>query len=249
MRLIPLCAAALLGSLPLLPGAASAEMTQAEREAFRAEVRAYLLENPEILVEALNELDQRQQAQQADADGAKLSQFGDQIFKDTASWVGGNPSGDITVVEFLDYRCGYCRKANAEVEELVKSDGNIRFVVKEFPILGDESVLASRFAISVLQLAGPEAYKKVHDRLITLRGAMNDETLGRVADDLKLDRKAILARMSSKEVTAVIDANHQLGTALDISGTPTFVVDRTLVRGYVPLDGMRQIVEGQRKDG
>ncbi|AZB63627.1 DsbA family protein [Cereibacter sphaeroides] len=246
MRLIPLGAAALAGALALAP-AARAEMSAAEREAFRAEVRAYLLENPEVLMEAFTALEQRQQLDQVNADLARLQDHASEIYTDPASWAGGNLHGDITVVEFIDYRCGYCRKANAEVEELVASDGNIRFVLKEYPILGEESVLASRFAISVLQIAGPEPYKAVHDKLITFRGDITTEALGRLADEMKLDRAAILAHMDKDEVTAVIAANHKLAETLEISGTPTFVVDRTMVRGYVPLDGMRQIVEGQRK--
>lgn len=246
MKLIPLGAAALAGALALAP-AARAEMSAAEREAFRAEVRAYLLENPEVLMEAFTALEQRQQLDQVNADLARLQDHSSEIYTDPASWAGGNLQGDITVVEFIDYRCGYCRKANAEVEELVASDGNIRFVLKEYPILGEESVLASRFAISVLQIAGPEPYKAVHDKLIAFRGDITTEALGRLADEMKLDRAAILAHMDKDEVTAVIAANHKLAETLEISGTPTFVVDRTMVRGYVPLDGMRQIVEGQRK--
>ncbi|MGP3723701.1 DsbA family protein [Cereibacter sphaeroides] len=246
MRLIPLGAAALAGALALAP-AARAEMSAAEREAFRAEVRAYLLENPEVLMEAFTALEQRQQLDQVNADLARLQDHSSEIYTDPASWAGGNLQGDITVVEFIDYRCGYCRKANAEVEELVASDGNIRFVLKEYPILGEESVLASRFAISVLQIAGPEPYKAVHDKLIAFRGDITTEALGRLADEMELDRAAILAHMDKDEVTAVIAANHKLAETLEISGTPTFVVDRTMVRGYVPLDGMRQIVEGQRK--
>ncbi|RHZ94849.1 DsbA family protein [Cereibacter sphaeroides] len=246
MRLIPLGAAALAGALALAP-AARAEMSAAEREAFRAEVRAYLLENPEVLMEAFTALEQRQQLDQVNADLARLQDHASEIYTDPASWAGGNLQGDITVVEFIDYRCGYCRKANAEVEELVASDGNIRFVLKEYPILGEESVLASRFAISVLQIAGPEPYKAVHDKLIAFRGDITTEALGRLADEMKLDRASILAHMDKDEVTAVIAANHKLAATLEISGTPTFVVDRTMVRGYVPLDGMRQIVEGQRK--
>ncbi|SNS15743.1 Protein-disulfide isomerase [[Luteovulum] sphaeroides subsp. megalophilum] len=246
MKLIPLGAAALAGALALAP-AARAEMSAAEREAFRAEVRAYLLENPEVLMEAFTALEQRQQLDQVNADLARLQDHSSEIYTDPASWAGGNLQGDITVVEFIDYRCGYCRKANAEVEELVASDGNIRFVLKEYPILGEESVLASRFAISVLQIAGPEPYKAVHDKLIAFRGDITTEALGRLADEMELDRAAILAHMDKDEVTAVIAANHKLAETLEISGTPTFVVDRTMVRGYVPLDGMRQIVEGQRK--
>ena len=239
-----LSAALLLASV--LPGRAEA-MTDAERLAFRAEVRAYLLENPEVLTEAIAILEDRQTAEAVARDVQMLAQNKAAIFEDTGSWVGGNPDGDITVVEFMDYRCGYCRKAWAEVEELIASDGNIRFVVKEFPILGESSDLSSRFAIATLQLAGPEAYKRAHDALMALRGEATKPTLERLAGDLGLDASAIMARMDAPEVTAVIQANHALAQTLDISGTPTFVIDGTMLRGYLPLEDMREIVRQARK--
>jgi protein-disulfide isomerase len=248
MKFVPAAALALMLASPAA-ALDPATMTDAERTAFRAEVRAYLLDNPEVLSEAIAVLEQRQQAAEAANDASLLQVNADAIFKDANSWVGGNPEGNITIVEFTDYRCGYCRKAHDEVAELVKSDGNIRFVVKEFPILGEQSVLSSRFAIAVRQLNGDAAYKQAHDALITLRGDATPESLGRLATELGLDAAAITARMDTPEVSAVIDANHALGERMQISGTPTFVIDQTLVRGYVPLDGMRRIVEGQRNEG
>lgn len=237
---------ALLASATLLSAPVRAEMTDAERSAFRDEVRAYLLENPEIIVEAMDVLQGREQADAAAKDRQMLAEQQAAIFDDPASWVGGNPDGDVTIVEFVDYRCGYCRKAHDEVTELVKSDGNIRLVLKEFPILGEASLSSSRFAVAVLQLHGPEAYKTVHDQLIALRGEPEEATLTRLAQDLGLDAAAILARMSADEVTRVIKDNHALADIMEISGTPTFVINGTMVRGYVPLDGMRQIVAGER---
>ncbi len=238
--------AALLTATTLLSAPVQAQMTDAERQAFRDEVRAYLLENPEVIVEAMDELQAREQADAAVKDRQMLAEQHDAIFNDAASWSGGNPQGDITIVEFVDYRCGYCRKANADVEELVASDGNIRLVLKEFPILGEASLISSRFAIAVLQLHGNEAYKAAHDALITLRGEPDEATLSRLAVDLDLDATAVMARMSTDAVTDVIKANHALADIMDISGTPTFVIDGTMVRGYVPLDGMRQIVADER---
>ena len=249
MKLTPL-ALCLMGAFAVATPALAfdpAAMTETERSAFRNEIRAYLLDNPEVLMEAIGILEQRQQDQKVTDDLTMLDVNHDAIFNDPASWVGGNLDGDITVVEFTDYRCGYCRKAHDEVAELIKSDGNIRFVIKEFPILGDASVTSSRFAIAVLQLADAATYKKVHDALIKLRGEPDTATLTRLATDMGLDAQAVLAKMDSDEVSAVIAANHSLAGRLDISGTPTFVINRTMVRGYVPLDGMRQIVEGQRR--
>jgi protein-disulfide isomerase len=225
---------------------ALAEMTESEREAFRAEVRAFLLEEPEVLVEAMEVLQGQQEQQAVQRDLQMLRDNAELIYRDPNSWAGGNLDANLTIVEFVDYRCGYCRKAHDEVAELVESDGNIRLVLKEFPILGEQSLLSSQFAIAVRQLHGDDAYKAAHDVLIALRGDATPETLARVATDLGYDPAPIAERMKTPEVQAIIDANHALGTVMEINGTPTFVINETMVRGYVPLQGMRQIVEGQR---
>jgi len=237
--------AMLMGTTPLV---SQTVMSEDDRTAFRAEVRSYLLENPEVLMEAIAVLEKRRTADATAGDETLLQVNADDIFNDPASWVGGNPDGDITIVEFMDYRCGYCKKAYNEVNELLSSDGNIRFVVKEFPILGEQSDLASRFAVSVLQTEGAETYAKTHDALMTMRGDVTPEVLSKLATDFGFtDTAAVMARMNSDEVNAVIDANHALGSRLQINGTPTFVVQGTMLRGYVPLDGMRQVVAAERK--
>ena len=129
-------------------------MSDSERTAFRAEIRAYLLDNPEVIMEAVAALEEAQNQAQAQSDIALVQANAADIFDDGYSWVGGNPDGDITLVEFLDYRCGYCRRAHGEVAQLLESDGNIRLIVKELPILGEQSLLASRFAIAAKQVAG-----------------------------------------------------------------------------------------------
>ncbi len=224
-------------------------MTDAERQSFRNEVRAYLLDNPEVLIEAINLLEQKQAAAEAHADRELVKNHADEIFNDGHSWVGGNPDGDVTLVEFMDYRCGYCRKAAPEVASLLKSDGNIRFVVKEFPILGEASLQSSRFAIATRQVAGDEAYEQVHEALMTFNGEVNEIALRRLGDGLGLDTDAILARMDSDEVRQVIAKNHALATQLKISGTPTFVLGDQLLRGYLPEDSMKELVDRVRTGG
>jgi len=226
-----------------------ADMTPEQREAFGTQVRDYLLENPQVIMEAVNALENRQAEQQAVADQQIVADNADALFRDGYSYVGGNPDGDITIVEFSDYRCGYCRRAFPEVEELISSDGNIRFIMKEFPILGEASVTSSRFAIATLMEAGDEAYKAVHDALITLEGEPSEPVLRRLADTLGLDAEAIIARMSDEEVTRRIQETRELATRLQINGTPSFVFGDQMLRGYVPLDGMRQLVDEIRSEG
>lgn len=225
------------------------QMTAAERQGFRAEVRAYLLENPEVIMEAVAVLEQRQAAAQAEGDADLIAANADAIFDDARSWTGGNPEGDITLVEFMDYRCGYCRRAAPEVTELVEGDRMIRFIVKEFPILGDQSVLSSRFAIATLQLAGADSYKAAHDALLAFGGEADAAALRRLGESLGLDTEAIMARMDSAEVAQVIADNHQLAQKLGISGTPSFVLENRMLRGYLPLDAMQSLAAQIRAGG
>ncbi len=218
------------------------DMDAAESAAFGEAVRAYLLENPEVIMEAVAVLERRQAAEQVANDAALLATNHDELYNDPMSYVGGNPDGDVTFVEFVDYKCGYCRKAFPELQALLEADGNIRIIYKEFPILGEESLLASRFAVSAKLVAGDDAYGPVHDALMTMRGNVTEASLTTMADGLGLDGAAIAAGMSDPQVDAVLGANHDLAGRLQISGTPTFVIGDQLVRGYVPLEAMAEVV-------
>lgn len=224
-------------------------MTDAERAAFRAEIRSYLLENPEVLMEAIGVLEQREQAAKANNDVAMAQNNAALLFDDGHSFVGGNPNGDITIVEFMDYRCGYCKKAHPDVASLITADGNIRYIIKEFPILGDASELASRFAIAVKIVGGEAAYKVAHDTLMEFRGEMTNDSLGRLATSLGLSAADITVTMNSAEVNQIINDNRLLGQAMQITGTPTFVVQDQMLRGYVPQAQMAQIVARVREQG
>ncbi len=221
-------------------------MSEEERAAFRAEVRAYLLDNPQVIMEAVAVLEERQAAAQAAGDVALVAAHAEAIFDDGFSWVGGNTEGDITLVEFVDYRCGYCRKAHDDVAELVKSDGNIKLIVKEFPILGEASMASSRFAVAMKQLHGADAYKQAHDALISMRKDPSEKALSKLAKSLGFDGAEVVARMQSEEVTTELAATQKLARALQISGTPTFVMKDELLRGYLPLENMRALVADKR---
>ncbi len=217
-------------------------LSDTERQAFRDEVRAYLLDNPEVIMEAVSVLERRQAAQAEQDDLALVRTNADALFNDGYSHVSGNPDGDVTIVEFVDYRCGYCRKAYGEVQELLRKDGNIRLILKEYPILGEDSLNSARFAVSAQLLLGEEAYDKLHHKLITLRGSANTDNLIALANDLGLDGKAIAGGMSDGRVDEILRKNHALAQRLQITGTPAFVMGETLARGYMPLKQMQKFV-------
>lgn len=221
-------------------------LTDEERALFRAEVRAYLLENPQVIMDAVELLQTREAEQQAQADLNLVSDNADALFNDGYSWVGGNPDGDITLVEFLDYRCGYCKRAHDEVAKLLESDGNIRLIVKELPILGEQSVVASRFAVATKQLEGDDSYKALNDALMAFKGDLTVPALRRMATTFGLDADAIEAHMDSDAVTAEIAETRALAQRMSISGTPTFVMQDEMLRGYLPYDQMKALIAEKR---
>ncbi len=244
-------APALLG-LSLITGPAQAldlnAMSDAEKEQFGQQVREYLLENPEVIIEAINILEQRNALAEAQADQELVAANADELFNDGYSWVGGNPDGDLTLVEFMDYRCGYCRRAVPQVAELLSEDGNIRLIIKELPILGDASIMSSRFAIATKHVAGDDAYKQVHDALLEFGGEPTEVTLRRISDGLGLDSDAIIEAMNSEQVTNEINRTRELARRMNISGTPSFVLGTEMLRGFLTADQMIEIANVVRAE-
>ena len=235
-----LIAALLLTATPTFAFDISA-MSEQEKSAFGDAVREYLMANPEVLIESINVLEERRAADAAINDQELVASNRDAIFDDGHSWIGGNPDGDLTMVEFIDYRCGVCRQFNDEVHDLVEDDGNIRLILKEFPILGQDSDNSARFAIAVKQIAGDAAYMQAHDALIALRGPATIEALKKIADRIGVDADEVVNTMNTEPVTAVLRENHQLAARMAIQGTPTFVIGDELLRG-VPAAGLTATV-------
>jgi len=222
------------------------KMSAAERALLQKEIRIYLLENPEIIMEAVEVLRAKEQQAAIQSDFELVKKHKKAIFEDGFSFIGGNPNGDITLVEFVDYRCGYCKKAHNEVEKLLSTDGNIRFVIKEFPILGDDSLMLSKFALAVKIVHGDEMYKLVHGILIKMKAPPSEKAFDQIISNLNLDAKLVESAVESNEVNGMIAYTRTLAERLKISGTPTFVLNDELIRGYVPFDALINIVDDKR---
>ncbi|MBM3554255.1 MAG: DsbA family protein [Alphaproteobacteria bacterium] len=237
----------LVGLMMLLGATALAQdrpaFTPEQEKAIREILRDTLIKNPDILVEAMRALEARQKEQQEEDNQKALKTSRNELYDDPDSVVGGNPKGDITLVEFFDYRCGYCKRAHVTVEELKKSDGKLRVIYKEYPILGPDSVIASRAAIAVRK--SPK-YLAFHDALMRAKGQLDEASVLQIAAEVGLDAKQIKADMNKAEVTAVIRRNHALAEKLGISGTPAFVVGDSIVPGAISLADMKALVKEAR---
>lgn len=239
--------AATISLLSLINTPSYAEVDDIERTQFEKQIHEYLLQNPEVIIEAIQLYQQRQEQQAQLNDQELIQRNAELIYNDKNSWAGGNLKGDITVVEFLDYRCSYCRRAHDELEELVKSDGNIRFVIKELPILGEESILAAQFALAVKNIHGDDSYKQAHDQLMQMRGPINEKSLRALASELNLNTDEVMVGMNDPLVLDTIKQNYELAQTMQIQGTPSFVVQTQMLRGYMPLDGMREVIRQERQ--
>ena len=230
-----------------LPAAAQDALTPEQAEAVDARIRAYLLDNPEVIVEALEAMDARRRAAEAANDADLIAAQADALYDDGYSLVLGNPEGDVTIVEFSDYRCGYCKAAHPQIVELLASDSEIRLVLKEFPILGPESLTAARAALAAGRIA-PDLYPAFHDAMMEHRGGLDEAAVFRFAEEVGLDTAALRAEMesASAEIDAQIRETYDLAKALEIQGTPSFVIGGRVARGLLPPDQMRALVEEAR---
>ena len=240
---------ALTGLVAAAPAAAQTDignMTPEERAAFGAEVRAYLLANPEVLTEVVDELTRQREEAQAAADRELIAAYAEQLYEDPRDYVAGNPEGDVTVVEFLDHNCPYCKKAHPEVLQLLEQDPNVRLVVKEFPILGPASIAASQVAMAALE-QDPDLYPEFYETLMSHQGKVNERSVYSIAEGVGYDIDELEEAASATEIGDRIKANYQLGARLGIEGTPGFVIGDRGIRGYVSADELAAAVEAARE--
>jgi protein-disulfide isomerase len=230
----------------LLPAAAPADepFSAEEEEAIRALVRAYILEHPEIILEAVQALEARQaEAAHASRSGAIEEQWA-ALTEAPGSPVLGNPSGDVTVVEFFDYNCGYCRRMTKDIFELVEDDGNIRYVLKELPIFGEGSRFAAKAALAA---ARQDRYGDYHYALMTADQKIDEAAAMAIAAKIGLDVAQLKVDMLDPALDAELDQNFALANALKVEGTPAMLIGRQFVPGARGLDEMEQFVEAARQ--
>ena len=242
-RMLLLC---LLLVVAAMPARAQSSFTPAQTQELEKLVREILIRNPQILVEAMQALDEQQDLRRAEAAAAAIKERKKEIVEDAASHAFGNLKGDVVLVEFFDYRCPYCKQVQPSVKALANEDKNLRIVLKELPVLGPESVTASRAAIAALRLQ-KDKYLAFHDAMMEFRGELDEAAVFRIAAASGLDVAKLKQGMAAPEVEAIIQRNLDLAHALGIEGTPGFVIGDKLIPGALPLEALRQVIAEQRK--
>jgi protein-disulfide isomerase len=250
VKLRAILRAGVLGLGLLAAAAALAALSAAEtgltEEKFGTMVRDYLLKHPEVLREVIDALDKKEKAAEKQAAISVISSRSKEIFRSVNDHVAGNPEGKISIVEFFDYNCGYCRNSLPDVLKLIDKDKDVRLVIKEFPILGPGSVTAAKASIAARRQG---KYWDFHLALMRERGTVDEAKVLAVAKTVGLDIPKLKADMESADVAKILADNHALAEALSIQGTPAFVIDQTLIPGAPGYDGLVSAVAAVKEAG
>lgn len=245
VRIVILALAGALISVAAPAAWAATDLAPAQREAIEGIIHDYLLHNPDVLLEALRGAEEKLN-HEADLKAAKvLNDRQSEIFDDRATPVAGNPRGDVTIVEFFDYRCPYCKQVLPSLQTLLKEDHNLRFVFKELPVLGPPSVTAAHAALAAQRQGKYEAF---HNAMMATKGQITDETVYKVAGSVGLDVDRLKQDMSAPEIEQALKANLALADALNIHGTPGFIIGKHIVPGAIDLDALRNMIADARKE-
>jgi protein-disulfide isomerase len=252
LSLPSLRAAIMAGAVALAPAALAqtpAPFTEQQRQAIGQVVRDYLLKNPELLQEVMTELEKRQAEQQRVAQSTALRENRQLLVNSPHGIVAGNPQGDVTLVEFFDYNCGFCKRALADVRTLMKADPKLRIVMKDFPVLGPDSVEASRVSLAVKNQLQGEKLFDYHVRVMESRGRVNGERAMAVAKEMGVDTARVQRDMEAPEIRDALQTNVGLGDKLGLTGTPAFIVGDEIISGAVGVEPLKQVVASIRQCG
>jgi len=223
------------------------ELTAGQKSEVERILRDYLIAHPEVIQDAMAELDKRQSAADAEKHKATINQNAATIFSSPRQVVLGNPDGNVTFVEFFDYNCGYCKRAMDDMLTLLKDDPKLKIVLKEFPVLGPGSVEAAQVAVAVrMQDKTGKKYLEFHQKLLGGRGQADKARALAVAKDIGLDMARLEKDLTSAEVKVTLQENFKVAEALGLNGTPSYVIGDNVVVGAVGLEALKEKVNTSR---
>jgi protein-disulfide isomerase len=227
--------------------AAAQSFSEPQREELGKIIREYLLKHPEVLQEAMQEFEKRQQAAEAEKAKVAIKNHSEAIFNSPRQVTLGNPQGDVTFVEFFDYNCGYCKRALEDMMTLMSKDPKLKVVLKEFPVLGPGSMDAAKVAVAVrMQDKTGKKYLEFHQKMLMGRGQADKARAMAVAKDIGLDMARLEKDLKSDEIDATLQESLKLAEALGLNGTPSYVINNDVVVGAVGLAALGAKIQAAR---
>ena len=210
-------------------------------------IKEYILDNPEIIIEAIEIYQKKQNFKKIDKEKKLIKSLSSEILDDKNSYQYGDKNSKTTIVEFIDYNCGYCKRNHNIIMKFLKKNDDVRYIVKELPILGERSILASKFAVLIFLKDGPEVYEKFFNFLMTNKNQLNFQILKSFASKAGSIIEDFDNQINIKKVNSVIATNLLLAEKLSINGTPTFIIGNSIIRGFISSQELQEIVDNVRK--
>jgi protein-disulfide isomerase len=215
----------------------------ADRAAINKIIRDYLMTNPEVLVDAMQELEKKQESERDNLALKAIQEHAKELTSDPESPISGNPQGDVTIVEFSDYQCPYCKRSHAAVKAAIAADGKVKLVYKDLPILGEPSRIA---ALAALASRNQNKHEVFHNALMEFNGRLDRDRILEIAASVGLDVAQLQKDMEDPKLKQIIDRNMALASALGVKGTPAFVIGKQFVPGAVDAETLKQLINQAR---
>jgi protein-disulfide isomerase len=234
------------GTMPIGLAAAPAPATTGDRAVLGKAIRDYLMANPEVLVEAMQELERKQDSQRDTVAQKAIQENRTALMSDPESPIVGNPNGDVTIVEFSDYQCPYCKRAHTAVKSVLAADSNVKLVFKDLPILGEPSRIA---AVAALAARAQNKHLAFHNALMEFTGKLDRDRIMEIAASVGLDVAKLQKDMEDPKLKEIIDRNLALASALGVRGTPAFVIGNQFVPGAIDADTLKKMISDVRTKG
>jgi protein-disulfide isomerase len=245
-----LAAVLLAGFLAVSLPQAAFSLSASDKKEVEQIIRDYLMKNPELLRDVMQELERKMAAEENERRSGALKELGKLIYDSPRGVVVGNPKGDVTVVEFFDYNCGYCKRAMDDMMKLISADPKLKFVLKEFPVLGQGSLDAAKVGIALhMQDKDGKKYLKFHQTLLSGRGQVDGDKAKAAAKEAGADMAKLEADLKSPEIDASLQESGKLADALGINGTPSYVLPNEVLPGAVGVAELQKRVQSVRKCG
>jgi protein-disulfide isomerase len=230
------------------PATSSSPIDATQKEVIENIIREYLMEHPEVIRDAMEALEQKRIAEESERQTKAISDNRDKLLNSPLQVVLGNPAGDVTLVEFFDYNCGYCRRAHADMTRLINEDGKLRVVLKEFPVLGPASMEAAQVAVAV-NIVAPEKYGEFHDKMLADKAQASAERAIAIAESIGIDGTKLREAVKNETVGKTIEEVYAMANSLGLTGTPSYVVGDEVVVGAVGFDELKSKIESIRACG
>jgi protein-disulfide isomerase len=225
------------------------ELTPAQRTQFEGVIKDYLMKNPEIVREAMLELDRKEKDAENQARLKITADKNSPLYTSANNVVVGNPKGDVTLVEFFDYNCGYCKKAVPDLQKLMENDKNIRIILRDMPILSAGSIEAAKVALALRSQLTPEKFWEFHSKLMVTRGSIGEAQALAAARDAGADIDKLTKDMKAPKIATILEENTKMSDSLNITGTPTYVLGSEVMIGAADYNELKSRVDSLRKCG